>query len=296
VPSDQALGQLLEEMLPALTDANRWVADVRTLERPVLGMEIDPHLPGRGQLNLSLNLSPLRDAQEQMLGVAIVVDDLTETKRLRAKQEMWRRYMSPAVIDSLPDDPRELRLGGAKREITTLFADIRGFTSFSETLDPEKLVEVLNQYFTLAAGAILDEQGTIDKFLGDAVMALFNAPLEQPDHTLRAVRAALQIRERVARFQETVDPRWRLSFGIGITRGEAVVGNIGTSDRLDFTAIGDYVNLAKRLQENARPGQIILSQRAYEIVRAQVAAVELPAMQVKGRSAPELVYELAALQ
>jgi len=291
----QAVGQHLTEALPALSAATDKVTQVREQERPVLGMELSAHLPRRGHLSLNLNLSPLQDARHQTLGVAIVVDDLTETKRLRAKQEMWRRYMSPAVIDSLPDDPHELKLGGAKREITTLFADIRGFTTFSETLDPEQLVELLNQYFTVAAGAILEQKGTIDKFLGDAVMALFNAPLEQPDHTMRAVRAAAAIQRDVAVFQRSLDPCWRLSFGIGITRGEAVVGNIGMSDRLDFTAIGDYVNLAKRLQENARAGQVILSQRAYEAVRDFVQVETLAPMLVKGRSAPEQVYALAGL-
>lgn len=291
----QAVGQHLTEALPALSAATDKVTEVREQERPVLGMEVSAHLPRRGQLSLHLNLSPLQDARRQTLGVAIVVDDLTETKRLRAKQEMWRRYMSPAVIDSLPDDPHELRLGGAKREITTLFADIRGFTTFSETLDPERLVELLNQYFTVAAGAILEQQGTIDKFLGDAVMALFNAPLEQPDHTLRAVRAASAIQRDVEAFQQSLEPCWRLSFGIGITRGEAVVGNIGTSDRLDFTAIGDYVNLAKRLQENARAGQVILSRRAYAAVKDLVQVETLAPMVVKGRTAPEQVYALVGL-
>jgi PAS domain S-box-containing protein len=295
LPAADALGRHLDDVIPELAAANRQVAEVRALERPVLGLEVAANLARRGPLALSLNLSPLKDAQQQTLGVAIVVDDLTETKRLRAKQAMWRRYMSPAVIDSLPDDPRELRLGGAKREITTLFADIRGFTSFSETLDPEKLVEILNQYFTLAAGAVLAEQGTIDKFLGDAVMALFNAPLAQPDHALRAVRAALAIQHSVAAFHATIEPRWRLSFGIGLTSGEAVVGNIGTSDRLDFTAIGDDVNLAKRLQENAQPGQILASQSLYAAVAGRVAATALAPLQVKGRSAPEQVYELRGL-
>ena len=131
-------------------------------------------LDGRGPVHFRLSLSPLRDSQEAIRGLAIVLDDLTETRLLEAQRTLFERMVSPAVIKEL--NPQNLRLGGQRREITTLFADIRGFTSFSEAVEPERLVAVLNRYLSAAAEAVLEQGGTVDKFMGDAVMAWFNAP------------------------------------------------------------------------------------------------------------------------
>jgi len=135
---------------------------------------------------------------------------------------------------------------------------------------PEELVEILNRHISLAAQAVLEQEGTLDKFMGDAVMAFFNAPLPQPDHTLRAVQAALAMQEAIAAYHRELDSEARLSFGVGINVGEAVVGNVGTAELMNYTAIGDSVNLAKRLQENAEAGQILLSQSTYQAVRGRV--------------------------
>ena len=139
-------------------------------------------------------MSPLVAAEESDRGIAIVLDDLTEKRRLEAQRRLFERMVSPAVINQL--DPDSLQLGGRLSVITTLFADIRGYTSFSEVTDPETLVTVLNRYLAAAANSILHEDGTIDKFLGDEVMAWFNAPIPQADHTLRAIRAALTMQEQ----------------------------------------------------------------------------------------------------
>ena len=155
----------------------------------MIGLEMAPTLPQRGQVDLRFNLSPLKDAEQNTQGVAIVLDDLTEQKELEAQRRLFERMVSPKVIEQL--DPDQISLGGHRGQITTLFADIRGFTSFSEKRSPEELVAVLNQYMKTAADAVLAEEGTIDKFMGDAIMAWFNAPIAQPDHTLRAVKAAL---------------------------------------------------------------------------------------------------------
>ena len=125
-----------------------------------------------------------------------MLDDLTERKKLEAQRRLLERMVSPAVIDQI--DPDSLQIGGQQRDITILFADIRGFTSYSETQTPEELVAVLNRYLAAGAEAVLAQEGTVDKFLGDAVMAWFNAPLPQPDHTLRAVRAALDLKAAIA--------------------------------------------------------------------------------------------------
>ena len=148
-----------------------------------------------------------------------------QARRIR---QTFEQYVVPHVVEQLLSDPESVRLGGARREVTTLFADIRGFTAFSEKLEPEVTVEVLNRYLTLASEAILSEEGTLDKFFGDGVMALFNAPLSQADHTLRAVKSALKIREALREIHAQLPPEDRLAFGIGITTGPAVVGSIGS--------------------------------------------------------------------
>jgi class 3 adenylate cyclase len=177
-----------------------------------------------------------------------------------------------------------------------MFADIRGFTGFSENLSPERVVKALNQHLALSVEAILAEEGTLDKFVGDAVMAFFNAPLPQPDHTLRAVRAAMAMQQAIATYHREMSlVAQPLNFGIGIHVGQAVVGNIGTVQQMNYTIIGDAVNLAKRLQEHAKGGQIILSQAAYTAVKDFITAEDLGLIAVKGRVATEHIYELITL-
>jgi class 3 adenylate cyclase len=243
-------------------------------------------------VHLRTSLSPLKNANEETQGTAIVIDDLTEQRRLESRYQLFQRYLPPAVIERLPNDPHELRLGGQRQEITSLFADIRGFTNFSRQHDPETLVEVLNKYLAVGAQAVLDEEGTLDKIMGDCIVAFFNAPLTQSDHVLRAVRAALKIREGIARLHEDVPASYRLNYGVGINVGDAVVGNVGTAQQMNYTAIGSGVNLASRLQEAAAPGQILLPQAAYQRVQKYVEARLLSPITVAGFSEPIVVYEL----
>lgn len=215
-------------------------------------------------------------------------EQATEREK-QAIRQLFKRYVSSAVVDRLVDGRENLALGGKRQEITVLFADLRGFTSFSEKMPPERLVEVLNQYLALAVDAILAREGMLDKFIGDAVMAVFNAPLPQPDHTLRAVQTAQAIQAAIAKYNQQT-PEDNLAFGIGIHVGPAIVGNIGTQQQMDYTAIGDAVNLAARLQEKAERGQILLSQAAYDAVKDVVQVESLGPVTVKGRSAAEPVY------
>jgi class 3 adenylate cyclase len=201
--------------------------------------------------------------------------------------------VSPAVIEQL--DPNKLQLGGKRMDLTVLFADIRGFTSFSESISPEKLVAVLNRYLAAMAEAVLSEQGTIDKFLGDAVMAWFNAPIPQPDHTLRAVRAALAMRRAVEGLYQELPEEFHLGFGVGIHYGDAVLGLIGTDQRMEYTAISDSVNTAKRIQENSAKNQILISKEAYKRVKKDVNAKHYAPMMVKGKSQPVEVFEIQGL-
>jgi class 3 adenylate cyclase len=173
---------------------------------------------------------------------------------------------------------------------------VRGFSTLAEGTSPEALVKILNYHFDLASKVILDEEGTLDKFMGDAIMAFFNAPLNQPDHGLRAARAALAMQRVLADEHARLPPGAQLSFGVGIATGDAVVGNIGSSQLMNYTIIGDCVNLARRLQENARGGQILVDGWTYQRMQAQIVARSLGDMQVKGRSGPLPVFELIALK
>jgi class 3 adenylate cyclase len=277
---------------PLASDLPAHIAEVKASDRRFIGLELRPTVPGRGRLDLVLNITPLKTAEKSTRGATIVVDDLTETRRLEAQRRLFERMVSPAVIAQI--DPQQLQVGGRRSEITTLFADIRGFTSFSETSDPELLVEILNRHLAAAAEAILAEDGTIDKFMGDAVMAWFNAPIPQPDHTARAARAALGIRRAVQALHEELRPEQRLAFGVGVHFGEAVLGFIGTHKRLDYTAIGDSVNTARRLQENALAGQILLSRAAADRLEGARWG-EGRSLRVEGKEKPIEVVELMDL-
>lgn len=294
----QAVGSSYSEAFPTLANTifSNLVNNVLRREESYTNYEIISDLPQRGRVNLSISLTSLKDGRNQPQGVTIVVDDLTETKRLQAVHDMFRRYVSPAVVDRLPSDPRDLELGGHRQETTILFADIRGFTTFSEKLTPEALVDVLNQYLSMAASAILMYEGTLDKFMGDAVMGIFNAPLKQEDHVLRAVHAAAAMQRAITDYHRTLGEARGLQFGVGLHVGEVVVGNVGLSDRMDYTAIGDAVNLAKRIQENTPGGKVLMSDAVYEAVKDYINAIFYQEIKVKGREQPVKLYELRLAQ
>ena len=297
-PGTELMGISLDQILPPISpELAHHVSEVRQKDFNLVGLEYDANFPQRGAVSLSLNLSPLKDAAQATQGVAIVLDDLTEKKRLEARSRLFGRMVSPKVIaqvELLPAD--QLQLSGTRTPITTLFADVRGFTSFSETVDPVRLVSVLNSHLSVAALAILEQDGTIDKFLGDAVMAWFNAPIPQADHTLRAVRAALGIRDAIQDLHRRLPTEDHLSFGVGIHFGEAVLGLIGTEQKIEFTAIGDSVNTAKRIQENAGPGQILITADAYAFVISQVEVRRVDPIVAKGKRVPVEVYEVLGLK
>ena len=291
----EIVGQQLDQIIPSIAEnILPYLATMRETNEPITDLEINHILPDRGSVDWRLNLSPLKDANQTTQGVAIVLDDLTERKALEAQRRLFERMVSPAVIQQI--DPDSLRMDGKRTEITILFADIRGFTSFREKQTPEKLVSVLNRYLAAAAEAVLDEEGTVDKFLGDAVMAWFNAPLPQKDHTLRAVRTALAIRNAIEKLYLELPPEAQLGFGVGIHYGEAVLGLIGTEKKLEYTAIGDSVNTAKRVQENSQKNQILISEDAYKRVKKHIYVDKLDALNVKGKRRPIKVYEVLGLR
>ena len=295
LPSSELIGQgilhILSPIAPALKTQFRKV--LRT-DKAIQGLEASPILQDRGLVDLQFSISPLKDGQHTTQGLAIVLEDLTEKKKLEAQHSLFERMVSPQVIEQL--DPNQLKLGGHRAKITVLFADIRGFTSFSEKVSPEQLVMVLNEYLAAAADEVLKEEGTIDKFLGDAVMAWFNAPIAQPDHTLRALRAAWGIRKALTALHARLPASSHLSFGVGIHLGEAVLGLIGTERRLDYTAIGDCVNTAKRIQENSNAGQILISRAVLDVVKNHILFEAVDAIRAKGKRDPIEVYEVIGIR
>ena len=288
VPSHQVIDRNYQNVLLPIGQSVETMVKQTKLAGGFHNLELDTQLNDhRGTTTLNLTFSPLRDIQQETLGVAMVLDDVSEKKRL----ESVRRYLPPALVDQVRDLDAAQR--PQRRYISVMFADVRGFTTISENMKPERLIEIINGYFTIAAGGINELEGLIDKFMGDAVMALFNTPLNpQEDHFTRVVKTAQLMREGVQLYHETVPEDERLYFGIGIHVGEAVVGNVGSQLRKDYSAIGDAVNLAKRLQEIATPNQIILSQEAYDHVRDWAEAEPLEPVQVKGRQALTQIYAL----
>ena len=184
-----------------------------------------------------------------------------------------------------------------RRTLSVLFADLRGFSTYGEDMDPEQLFQIINGYFTLTVQAISRYQGLTDKFMGDAVMALFNTPLNpQADHVRRALKTAVMIQRTTATYRANLRKEKHLHFGVGIHTGEAVAGNVGSALRKDYSAIGDAVTLAKRLQEVAKPDQIIISHDIYEQVRDWVEVEKLGAVTVKGRQAEEQIYVVQSIR
>jgi class 3 adenylate cyclase len=206
---------------------------------------------------------------------------------------LFRQYMSPDVATALLADPAQAALGGAEVEVTAVFADLRGFTTFSEQSTPEEIVVMLNRYFEVATAAILAEGGTVVQFVGDAMMALFNAPARQDDHPVRAARAALAMQAK-AEEVAAARPGWP-SFRVGINTGPALVGNIGSTALRNFNAMGDAVNVASRLESEARPGQVVIGESTRARLPEGAVVEPLGRLALKGRREPVTAFRLCGL-
>ncbi len=218
-------------------------------------------------------------------------------RRVGELRRAFSSYLSPQLLEVVLKNPERLRLGGEKREITVLFSDLRGFTTLSEGLEPERLVSVLNQYLEPMTLLVLEEGGTLDKYIGDAIMAVFNAPVDLPDHADRACRTALKMVQRLKSLNEEVfKPQYglELAVGIGINTGYAVVGNMGSNVRFDYTAIGDMVNLASRLEglNKLYKTNIIISEYTAGRLKEDFLLRKLDRVAVKGKRQAVLLYEL----
>jgi adenylate cyclase len=218
-----------------------------------------------------------------------------EKERLHLKKA-FQSYVAPTVVEEIIRHPERLRLGGERRELSILFCDVRGFTSLSETLDPEALVGVLHDFLNPMSEIIVRHEGTIDKYIGDAIMALFGAPLALPDHAARACRTALEMTATLKRLDREWEAmgRPRLRIGVGINTGEVAVGNMGSDRLFDYTAIGDNVNLASRLEGlNKHYGtNILVSSYTTQALQGAFILQEIDLVQVKGKKQPMAIYEL----
>jgi class 3 adenylate cyclase len=243
----------------------------------------------------------LRDTQGAYIGTALVIDDRTELKRSEAQarqvRTIFERYVHPTVVQQLMKDPRALNLGGETRQISVIFADIRGFTRLSELLKPEDMMNLLNRHFEIMCEAIWEEQGTLTMFQGDALMAIFNAPLQQDSHALKAVRAAWKMSLAVQKYQRSQPEERHISLGIGVNTGIAIVGNIGSQGRMQhYTAIGDVVNVASRIQNSATGNNILINDSTYMDVYRHVQVGQPMALRVKNKREPLIVrYVLKVL-
>jgi adenylate cyclase len=217
---------------------------------------------------------------------------LENTRLYRTIDSLFRSYLAPTVVTRLLADPDQAALGGAVVEITAMFADLRGFTTYSERHEPEEVVALLNRYYASIIPRLLEQEGTVVNYAGDAVMTIFNAPTRQPDHALRAARAALGIRDAVNDLTRG-DPELP-TFGIGINTGPALVGNIGAEVR-DYTVIGDTVNVAARLESAAAEGEVLLGSETRAQLGSAATLEEAGALELKGKSEPIPAWRLLAL-
>jgi adenylate cyclase len=224
------------------------------------------------------------------------IDNMLAHRKIAQQAEQrlaLERFVAPEVADMIAANP-QIRLGGLNQKVSVMFADIRGFTQFSERTEPARVVEVLNEYFTRVTDVILDHGGMIDKYIGDAVMALFGAPIAKANDAENAVRSAIQIQRLLAEMNRDAAARgWpELVVGIGINTGVVTAGNIGSPRRLEYTVVGDAVNIASRLMTNAAGGQILISQPTAEELGGQFELIKLRARRLRGRSEPVQLFSV----
>lgn len=244
---------------------------------------------------LWLDLVAPVSAMAAAFSAAAVSNYLTEGRAKKQIRGAFSMYLSPVVIESLVEDPSKLKLGGERRQITAFFSDVQGFTTFSEGMEPPELVAFLNAYLTEMTEIVLAEGGTIDKYEGDAIIAMFGAPLPQADHAVRACVAALRCQQRLAELR----PQWvqeglpECHMRIGVNSGDAVVGNMGSTQRFDYTMIGDTVNLAARLEGTNKVYNMftMVGEVTHKLAGGALLMREVDAVRVKGKTQPISIFE-----
>jgi PAS domain S-box-containing protein len=271
----------------------------------IVGLEGIYRRDGR-EMDYSLNISPLQTPRGRIEGATLIFTNQSRERELKTKieavseerrliKDMFCRYMSNELVSNLMEYPGEIRLGGDKKNATVFFADIRGYTSFSEGREPEEIIEILNGYFGEAVEHVLQYRGYIDKFIGDCIMAVWGVPMaDNEDGAVSAVSCALALQQLVGSSKRSffLKDAARLKIGIGINTGPLVAGNLGSLQRMDYSVIGDTVNLAARLEGVAGPDEIIISQSTRDRLGERFRLEKRPAVRVKGREKPIQIFNV----
>jgi PAS domain S-box-containing protein len=258
---------------------------------------IEATLPGGRRAKLRATAGPLKDARGVVSGIVFVADEDTSSPKLEALadqqvrlRDALRRYVGDNVADMVDARPSFIDVGGQTQVVSVVHADVRGYTTMAEQLPPDRVVSLLMRYHGAAAKAIRGTGGTIDRFAGDAILALWNAPAPQPDHVRLALRGAIAMRD--AAREVGAD----LGYGIGVHTGEAMVGNLGSEQYQNFTAIGDTVNVAARLQGQAKAGQVVCSAAALQAAGPGVQTTPLGTLELRGRRTPVEAYRVEGIE
>ncbi len=296
-------GKLINDIINIKeNDFDKWchdalnVADEKLREQYYPDRTLLTHESLENSINLSINTIADASDDGQVRGALVVMDDISDEKRL--KSTMYR-YMTQELAEELLklDDAK---LGGDRKEVSILFSDIRGYTTLTENLEAEEVVGMLNEYFESMVEAVFKHKGTLDKYIGDAIMAVYGSPLPLQNHAWMAVQTSLEMRRRLEDFntRRHADDKPQIKIGIGINSDVVISGNIGSSKRMEFTAIGDGVNLGSRLESVSKQYgcDIIISDNTYEPCKHLVWARELDYIRVKGRNEPVSIYELIGMR
>lgn len=286
-------------------DASLEGADEKTRNQYYPDQVLNSLMNENHNLNVSINTMVDEDQGDKVQGALVVLEDISQEKRL--KTTMYR-YMTQELAEQLLAEGSP-KMGGDRKEVSVLFSDIRGYTSLSEVLSAEEVVSMLNEYFETMVESVLDHKGTLDKYIGDAIMAVFGTPLALPDHAWLAVQTAIDMRHRLKEFNakrvEKLKPKDQKEFdlvnikiGIGVNSDSVISGNIGCTKRMEFTSIGDGVNLGSRLEGTSKVygTDIIISETTYKSCADRIWTRELDRIQVKGKNQPISVYEVYGLR
>ncbi len=280
-------------------------SDTDSRERP--GLQGIFKTAGEGEdMDFNLNVSPLLGKRGKKEGLTLIFTDQTRERELQEKMEtvvedrrlikdMFSRYLSSDIVQALVDSPDLVKLGGDKKMATVFFADIRGYTSFSETKEPEYIIGVLNEYFSEAVEIIIEHRGYIDKFIGDAIMAAWGVPMySEEQDAIEAVACAVELQELVTSKKRSffTGEASHLKVGIGMHTGPLIAGNLGSRRRMDYSVIGDTVNLAARLEGVAGPSEVIITQETRDRIGDRFKLKELKPVRVKGKEKPIHIFSV----
>lgn len=305
--SEEHIGKEFRDVFKTSMDKKilKTIDETQEEEKEILGVEGIYHTEKK-DIDFSLNVSPLKGRHGEFQGTTLLFTDQSKERALHEKmsqvveerrviKDMFSRYLSSEVVKRLMESPDLIKPGGDKKVATIFFADIRGYTSFSEGKDPEYVISILNEFFSWAVNIVMEHKGYIDKFIGDCIMAAWGVPLwTEKEDAIQAVSCALKIQEQVAsegRVFFTGDAK-HLKVGIGMHTGPLVAGNLGSSQKMNYTVIGDTVNIAARLEGVAESGDVIITQNTRDYLDDLFVLEKRKAVQVKGKAKPIPIYNI----